>query len=370
MAFSKIILNGQTLIDLTGDTVATDNLLTSYTAHDAAGLAITGEASGGGGQQDWRKDDGKTYLHIDIDSDYLLTVNLRFQQSVSNGHSIDWGDESSEETISGTSKQTLTHTYAKQDGYIIKITNSSGEFWLGENDITKAYIFQDGVNNSSTDKYKHYCRILKKLELGTGWACDNARQFQACHELTDVYISAAPNGTTFQGNMFNECKSLKTFTWKENVMNNVTSLPTAPFRGCFSLTEPVFFPNVTSIPQNYSDGSAYVRSSIKTLKLPSGITSVGATAFRYHQSAVEIDIPSTVASIGANAFANALSVHAIHVRATSPPALSNSNAFTVDTTVYNPVIYVPYSADHSVLASYQTETNWSSLSSYMQEEQS
>ena len=47
MAFSKIILNGQTLIDLTGDTVATDNLLTSYTAHDAAGLAITGEASGG-----------------------------------------------------------------------------------------------------------------------------------------------------------------------------------------------------------------------------------------------------------------------------------------------------------------------------------
>ena len=49
MAFSKIILNGQTLIDLTDDTVAADNLLSSYTAHDAAGLAITGEASGGGG---------------------------------------------------------------------------------------------------------------------------------------------------------------------------------------------------------------------------------------------------------------------------------------------------------------------------------
>ena len=49
MAFSKIILNGTTLIDLTQDTVAADNLLLSYTAHGADGQAIIGEASGSGG---------------------------------------------------------------------------------------------------------------------------------------------------------------------------------------------------------------------------------------------------------------------------------------------------------------------------------
>ena len=51
MAFSKIIFNGVTQIDLTADTVATDNLLQSYTAHGADGLPIVGTASGGSNLQ-------------------------------------------------------------------------------------------------------------------------------------------------------------------------------------------------------------------------------------------------------------------------------------------------------------------------------
>lgn len=42
MAVSKIIYGGSTLLDLTGDTVAADKLLTGYTAHDKAGEAVTG----------------------------------------------------------------------------------------------------------------------------------------------------------------------------------------------------------------------------------------------------------------------------------------------------------------------------------------
>lgn len=49
MAFSKIIMNGTTLIDLTSDTVATDNLIAPNTAHNNAGVGIVGTASGGGG---------------------------------------------------------------------------------------------------------------------------------------------------------------------------------------------------------------------------------------------------------------------------------------------------------------------------------
>lgn len=48
MAFSKIILNGTTLIDLTSDTVATDNLIAPNTAHNNAGIGIVGTATGGG----------------------------------------------------------------------------------------------------------------------------------------------------------------------------------------------------------------------------------------------------------------------------------------------------------------------------------
>lgn len=42
MAYSKIIYNGKTLIDLTGDTVAADQLKSGITAHGANGELITG----------------------------------------------------------------------------------------------------------------------------------------------------------------------------------------------------------------------------------------------------------------------------------------------------------------------------------------
>ena len=44
MAFSKVILNNTTLMDVTADTVAADNLGEDYTAHNAAGNSVTGIA--------------------------------------------------------------------------------------------------------------------------------------------------------------------------------------------------------------------------------------------------------------------------------------------------------------------------------------
>lgn len=45
---NKIVYNGSTLIDLTGDTVTASNLAQGVTAHDASGAPITGTMSGGG----------------------------------------------------------------------------------------------------------------------------------------------------------------------------------------------------------------------------------------------------------------------------------------------------------------------------------
>ncbi len=45
MAISKIILNGVTQMDLTGDTVVADKLLSPYTAHGADGEPITGTST-------------------------------------------------------------------------------------------------------------------------------------------------------------------------------------------------------------------------------------------------------------------------------------------------------------------------------------
>lgn len=49
MAYSKVILNGTTLMDVTQKTVAADKLLSGYTALKNDGTNITGTYSGGGG---------------------------------------------------------------------------------------------------------------------------------------------------------------------------------------------------------------------------------------------------------------------------------------------------------------------------------
>lgn len=47
MAVNKVVVNDETILDLTGDTVTAAKLMEGYTAHDASGALITGTASGG-----------------------------------------------------------------------------------------------------------------------------------------------------------------------------------------------------------------------------------------------------------------------------------------------------------------------------------
>ena len=45
MAVNKVIINNQTVVDLTGDTVAVTKLANGVTAHAANGVTITGTAA-------------------------------------------------------------------------------------------------------------------------------------------------------------------------------------------------------------------------------------------------------------------------------------------------------------------------------------
>lgn len=42
MAVNQVVINGETVLDLTSDTVTADKLLSGCTAHDASGAQITG----------------------------------------------------------------------------------------------------------------------------------------------------------------------------------------------------------------------------------------------------------------------------------------------------------------------------------------
>ena len=43
--YNKVVIGNTTYLDLSSDTVASDNLLTGYTAHDKNGEVITGTVS-------------------------------------------------------------------------------------------------------------------------------------------------------------------------------------------------------------------------------------------------------------------------------------------------------------------------------------
>lgn len=49
MAVNKVCINGETILDLSGDSVTPETLLAGATAHNAAGAQIVGTANPGGG---------------------------------------------------------------------------------------------------------------------------------------------------------------------------------------------------------------------------------------------------------------------------------------------------------------------------------
>lgn len=66
MAFSKITLNGTTLVDMTDATAGEEQILSPYTAYSADGQKKTGTASGGDPAEDIKKYANGTLTEIDL----------------------------------------------------------------------------------------------------------------------------------------------------------------------------------------------------------------------------------------------------------------------------------------------------------------
>lgn len=94
-----------------------------------------------------------------------------------------------------------------------------------------------------------------------------------------------------------------------------------------------------------------------TEKMLDGITKIKTAAFARCSSIPSITIPASVTSIGRAAFQECTSLTSVTVRATTPPTLVNSNAFS---TVHSSLkIYVPSSSVNA----YKAAKNWSDYES-------
>ena len=196
------------------------------------------------------------------------------------------------------------------------------------------------------------CYSLQSITIPSGITSIGSNTFYNCYSLQSITIPS--NVTSIGGGVFQNCRRIQSIT----ILGNVTNIGTSVFFSCHSLRSVMIPSNVTSI----GSGAFQNCSSLQSITIPSNVTNIEYNAFQACYSLQSITIPSNVTSIGSNAFNSCYGVEEYHITPTTPPTLSNTNAFNgiVDGTI----IYVPSAS----LDTYKTASNWSTYASYMQGE--
>ena len=143
-------------------------------------------------------DDGKTRLYIYIADKARSTVPLYISQTVSNGVTIDWGDGSALETLTGTGTVNMSHAYGAAGDFTISLTVNDG-CTLGFGHGLSSYIIMGATDNSG----RVYCNMLQKVEIGSGVTNIGDYAFNSCYSLSSITI---PDGvTSIAASAFSSC---------------------------------------------------------------------------------------------------------------------------------------------------------------------
>ena len=309
-------------------------------------------------------DDGKTRLYITIEDDERLNVPLYFSQTISNDVTIDWGDGSATETISGKGEKNATHNYNRAGSYVITLSPANGKLVLGDQ-FSGNTVMGDSSANS-----RYSVGRLRKVEIGRNVTYIDIQALSHCSVET---ITIPNNVISIMDNAFQYCYSLKHI----NIPSSVTSISNYCFDNCFAL-QSISLPNEFNImtrtfyncyalkrvifPLRASSMGSYVcyqGHSLTAVSLPD-VPAIPSNAFREVECITRFDIPSTVTSIGNYAFYGCYGVKVYDFsKSTSVPSLSNTNAFT--SIPSDCKIVVPDSLYDSWIAT----TNWSTYANYI-----
>ena len=332
-------------------------------------------------------DDGKTRIYIHLEEGRTSPV----LGVCPNGTvDVDWGDGTTHDTLTGSSTDmsvyTSAHNYAAPGDYVIQLT------------VTGSMLFRNGgplmYASESDNRNKVYNNAIRKIEFGSGVPSTGGAAFDHCYGLSSVTI---PNSVTnISGSAFQHCYGLSSVT----IPNSVTNISSSAFQYCYGLSSVTIPDGVTSIG-NYAFYHCYSLSSVtipdgvtsignyaflycyslSSITIPDGVTSIGNSAFRECNSLSSITIPDGVTSIGNSEFQNCYSLSSVTIPdgvtsigniafsgcyglahfyflPTTPPSVSNSDAFSNIPT--DCVIHVPVGS----LSAYTSATNYPSSSTY------
>jgi hypothetical protein len=257
---NKVVYAGETLIDLSEDTVTPAALKSGVTAHDASGAKITGtldttppeesdinfwdydgtllyawtlaelatktelpplpshdglicqgwnwtlqDIKDAGRELDigalYITDDGKTRLYVDVDTETWDDFVLNYWQSNINTTTVDWGDGTTPETKDASSWIEHRHVYAASGSYVITMSVKDGKkMWLGH----------DGrmlIANGDTDSGR--CSMLRKVEVGARVTGTDPQCFRNCCRLESVSLPQATK--IYTPRAFEQCTQLRVF---------------------------------------------------------------------------------------------------------------------------------------------------------------
>ena len=272
-------------------------------------------------------DDGKTRIYIHLEDGRTSPM----LGCCPNGTvTVDWGDGTEPDTLTGTSTSTVkwtpTHEYGAPGDYVIKLTVDGSVGFAGSGS-SKQFSYLLRYSSGADTRNQIYQNTVRKVEIGDGVTSIGGQAFNNCRSLSSITI---PVGVTSIGNnAFNNCYSLSSIT----IPVGVTSINTGALSYCYSLW---------------------------SITIPDGVTSINNYAFQYCYSLWSITIPDGVTSIRDYVFANCISVlYYDFTRHTAVPTLSNTNAF--NGIAADCEIRVPA----ALADEWKAATNWATYANYI-----
>lgn len=310
-------------------------------------IVNTNVASGGGSDMPVIGD-GKTYLYIKIAEKGRMNVPLYFSQTVANGVTIDWGDGSATQTLSGTGNTNTTHTYADTGEYVISLNPADGcKLGLGHGKSDFCVMGPSSLYNANYG----YAQMLVAVEWGHKSSVTNYA-FYNCRSLKTFIITAPLVSIYFNAYVFYNCSSLADLRFASDLPVILTN---NSLYGCTSLERLEF----SSLMHSGSCTDALMYSGVKKIIIH-GTAEFGQSCLENMPNLVSVEVLGNVSYVQDKAFmGNFFATLYNFSHCTSVPTLRSTLAFS--SIPSDCKIVVPDALYDEWIAA----TNWSSYASYI-----
>ena len=174
-------------------------------------------------------DDGKTRIYIHLEDGRTSPMLGCCPDGTV---TVDWGDGTEPDTLTGTSTSTVvwtpTHEYGAAGDYVIKLT-VDGSVGFAGNSSSNQYSYLLRYSSGADTRNQVYQNAIQKVETGDSVTSIGSYAFYNCYSLASITI---PNSVTSIGSSaFVGCSSLASIT----IPNSVTSINNGTFQNCYGV---------------------------------------------------------------------------------------------------------------------------------------